>query len=63
MAYVEEVFENKGKWYGGHTGHEYKKSDTEELGGERWTKPGTVPCAPNFTVLETEAESPVKIKY
>ncbi len=54
MAFVEEVFENKGGWYGAHTGHLYEKSETEEKGGERWTKPGAVPCAPNFTVLEEE---------
>lgn len=56
MAFVEEVFENKGGWYGAHTGKLYKKSETEEKGGERWTKPGAVPCAPNFTVLEDYEE-------
>jgi hypothetical protein len=39
MAFVEEVFENMGKWYGGHTGHEYEKSETEEKGACRWSKP------------------------
>ena len=38
MAFVEEVFKNKGKWYGGHTGHEYPASDVEDIGGTYWNK-------------------------
>ena len=39
LLMVEEVFPNKGKLYGGHTGKEYKKSETEEINGIRWSKP------------------------
>lgn len=54
MAFVEEVFKNKGKLYGGHTGKEYKKEDTEDIGGILWSRP----ChyAPNSIVLEIEDE-------
>lgn len=38
MAFVEEVFKNKGGWFGGHTGHKYEKSDIEEIGGIYWSK-------------------------
>ena len=52
MAFVEEVFKNGDKWYGGHTGHEYKKSDTEEKGCCRWSKPSY--HAPDSVTLEIE---------
>jgi len=54
MAFVEEVFKNGDKWFGGHTGHEYKKSDTEEKGCCRWSKPSYQ--APGEVVLEIEAD-------
>lgn len=38
MAFVEEVFKNKGKWFGGHTGAEYAASEVEEIGGIWWNK-------------------------
>lgn len=54
MAFVEEVYKNNGKLYGGHTGKEYKKSDTESIGGIQWSRP----ChyQPGEIVLEIEDE-------
>jgi len=39
MVHTEEVYPNKGKLYGAHTGKEYKKSETEDINGIRWSKP------------------------
>ena len=36
---MEEVFKNKGGLFGGLTGKKYEKSETEEVGGSRWSKP------------------------
>lgn len=53
MAFVEEVFKNKGGLFGGHTGKKYEKSETEDKGAAGvWSKPSH--CAPNFTVKEVE---------
>lgn len=52
MAWVEEVYENDGKWFGAHTGHEYPKSETEEKGAGRWSKPCY--AAPGELVLEVD---------
>lgn len=54
MAFVEEVFKNKGKWYGGHTGREYSSSQVEEKGVGTWSKPTY--GAPGEIVLEIEAD-------
>jgi hypothetical protein len=50
LALVEEVFKNKGKLYGGSTGKEYKKEETESIGGILWSRP----CgyAPGDVILE-----------
>lgn len=53
MAYVEEVFKNKGKWYGGNTGHLYEESETEVKGCCRWSKP--FQHAPDAVILEIES--------
>lgn len=52
MAFVEEVFPNKGGLYGAHTGKLYDKKYTEEIGGQRWS----LPChyRPGDIVLEIE---------
>lgn len=54
MAFTEEVFENQGKLYGGHTGHLYEKGDTEMKGTQRWAKP----CygAPGELTLEIDKD-------
>ena len=54
MAFVEEVFENKGGLYGAHTGKKYEKSETELVGGERWSKPSH--CQPGEIVYEAEED-------
>lgn len=54
MAFVEEVFKNNGKWYGGQTGHEYSASQIEEKGVGRWSKPSY--HAPDSVVLEIEED-------
>lgn len=52
MSWTEEVYKNKGKWYGAHTGHEYQKSEVEEKGLGTWAKP----CysAPGEVTLEVD---------
>ncbi len=51
MAFVEEVFPNKGGLFGGHTGKKYEKDEVEDKGAAgKWSKPSH--CAPNITVLE-----------
>lgn len=50
MAFTEEVFENKGKLYGAHTGHHYEKKCVEEINGQLWSKP--YHFAPNTVNLE-----------
>lgn len=52
MAFVEEVYQNNGKWFGAHTGKEYSKGETEEKGVGRWSKPSH--CAPGEVILEVE---------
>jgi len=55
MAFVEEVFKNKGGLFGGHTGKKYEKDEVEDRGaGGKWSKP--THNAPNFTVLEVEED-------
>lgn len=54
MAFVEEVYKNKGKWYGAHTGHEYSQGETEEKGCCRWSKP--FQHAPDSVILEIEED-------
>ena len=52
MSFVEEVYKNDGKWYGGHTGKEYSASQIEEVGCCKWSKPTY--GAPGELVLEVE---------
>lgn len=39
MAWTEEIWKTKGKFYGSHTGHEYSKDQVEEKGLGTWAKP------------------------
>lgn len=52
MAYVEEVFENKGGWFGGSTGRHYEKSEVEQIGRCWWSKGSNQ--APGEVVLNME---------
>jgi hypothetical protein len=52
MSFVEEVFKNKGKWYGGHTGTPYEKSEVEDIGGIYWSKGSHQ--APGEVILKME---------
>lgn len=52
MSWTEEVYKNGDKWFGAHTGHEYKVSETEEKGTGRWAKPCY--AAPGELTLEVE---------
>ena len=54
MAFVEEVFKNNGKLYGGHTGKEYSASQVEEKGVGQWSKPTY--GAPGELVLEVRED-------
>lgn len=52
MAFVEEVFKNKGGFFGGHTGKPYSKSEVEDIGGIMWSKGSHQ--APGEVVLKME---------
>jgi hypothetical protein len=52
VAFTEELYKNKGKYYGAHTGKAYDASDVEEIGGQAWSKPCYV--APNSISLKLE---------
>jgi len=54
VAFVEEVFKNGSKWYGGSTGHEYSPSEIETKGCCKWSKPSF--HAPDSVTLEIESE-------
>lgn len=54
MAWTEEVFKNRGKWYGSSTGRAYTQGEVEVKGVGTWSKPSF--NAPDFTVLEVELE-------
>ena len=54
MALFEEVFQNGDKWYGASSGREYSKSETEEKGCCRWSKPSF--AATGEIVLEIESD-------
>lgn len=57
MAFVEEVFENKGGLYGAHTGHKYEKVCVEDIGGQLWSKPyHYVPGEVNLELEELDKE-------
>jgi len=63
MAFVEEVFKNKGKWYGGHTGKEYSKSEVENIGGIDWSRgshqaPGEVVLNMDYDEKDEQPEEP-----
>lgn len=55
MAFVEEVFKNKGGWFGGHTGKAYDKDCVENIGGIYWSKGSHQ--APGEVVLNLEYDS------
>lgn len=53
MAFVEEVFKNKGGLFGAHTGRKYEKDEVEDIGGIQWSKgsyqaPGEVVLVMDF---------------
>jgi hypothetical protein len=52
MAFVEEVFKNKGGLFGAQTGRKYESSETEEKGGSKWSKPDATPSAPGELIKE-----------
>ena len=63
MAFVEEVFKNAGKWYGGHTGKLYEASQVENIGGFDWSKgshqaPGEVVLNMDYDKDDGQPEEP-----
>ena len=59
MAFVEEVFENKGGLYGAHTGKKYDKGDTESIGGILWSRPCHYqPGEINLEISDLDYEEP-----
>lgn len=52
MAFVEEVYKNKGGWFGGQTGKKYDSDCIEDIGGIKWSK-GSYQ-APGEVVLNLE---------
>lgn len=61
MSWFEEVYKNKGGFFGAHSGKKYEKSDIETIGGIQYSKPCYV--APNVINLELEydkADKPVE---
>lgn len=55
MAFVEEVFKNKGGWFGGHTGTKYEDSEVENIGGISWSKGSHQ--APGEVILNMEYDT------